>query len=224
MEDTIMSDEALSVLEGTWKSDIHLKKMQENWVEFEKWCGKLRPEQQAPIKEVLAHFEERAFIAPASSRFEFHNAFPGGFVDHSLRVMKHAVKLTEAWKVQVEPSTLIMSTLFHDWGKVGSKDDEYYIHEASDWHRKRGKVYNRNPKIKLSNAQLGLFVLQQFKVPLNDEEYCAILLNDGQYSEANREYGMNEPKLALIVHMADRWSSQCEKFRKSLSEPAIPKF
>jgi len=224
MEDQILSDEALSKIEAVWSDEVSLKKMQENWTEFEKWCGKLRTEQQAPVKEMLAHFEERAFIAPASSRFEFHNAFPGGFIDHSLRVMKYTVKLTEAWKVHVDPATLIMATLFHDWGKIGTKENEYYIPEESDWHRKRGKIYNKNPRVKLSNAQLGLFVLSQFGVPLNEEEYCAILLNDGQYIEANREYGMKEPRLALVTHMADRWSSQCEKSRKSLLEPAIPKF
>lgn len=220
----VMSESTLAKLESDWKCEASLKKMQENWTEFEKWCGKLRTEQQAPVKEMLSHFEERAFTAPASSRFEFHNAFPGGFIDHSLRVMKHTVKLTEAWKVQVDPASLIMATLFHDWGKVGTKEDDYYLPEESGWHRQRGKIYNKNPKVKMPNAQLGLFVLSQFGVPLNEEEYCAILLNDGQYSESNREYGMKEPKLALLVHMADRWSSQCEKGRKTLIEAASPRF
>lgn len=221
----MFDDAELKKMEAVWKSDESMAKIESNWKTFEKWCDvETLGERSGAIKEMLNHYGERACMAPASSRIEFHNAFPGGFIDHSLRVLRITIDLATALKVKVNKESLIIAPLFHDWGKVGTLEDDYYLNQDSDWHRKRGQTYTKNPKIKMSNAQLGLYNLSQFGVKLSEEEYMAILLNDGQYAEANREYAMKEPKLALLVHMADRWSTQCEKDRLSLLDSDKPKF
>jgi hypothetical protein len=139
--------------------------------------------------------------------------------------MNYTVQLAKAWNVKnVKPESIIIATLFHDWGKAGTKDEPYYTHEDSEWHRQRGKIYNYNSNIKMTNAQLALFNMSQFGIELTEEEYLAILLNDGQYVTDNESYRMKEPQLALLVHFADRWATQCEKGRKSLLEPATPRF
>ena len=51
--------------------------------------------------------QERIMIAPASSKNWHHSAFPGGYVDHVLRVMKGALKLHNLWN------------------EMGSADDSY---------------------------------------------------------------------------------------------------
>lgn len=226
MVDEVLSEAELRKVEEVWSSEASMKKIEENWSEFEKWAAKVGPERAPAVKSMLEELGEQACMAPASGRFEFHNAFPGGFIDHSLRVMTYTVKLAQAWGVKnLKPESIIMASLFHDWGKIGGKDVPYYIPEESMWHRQRGKVYNHNPKSRIgSNAQLGLYTLSQFKVDLTEDEYLSILLNDGPYEEANRKYSMKEPQLALLVHFADRWATQCEKGRKSLLEPATPKF
>lgn len=223
MFDTLMNDSQLSSIENSWKSEEMLARIESNWKTFEKWIEALG-DRRAAVSEMINHFAERACMAPASSRIEFHNAFPGGFIDHSLRVLKFTVDLAATFKVKIPKESLIISSLFHDWGKVGTLEEDYYIRQESDWHRKRGQFYVNNPKIKMSNAQLSLFMLNQFNVKLSTEEYLAILLNDGQYAESNKQYAMKEPKLALLVHMADRWSSQCEKGRASLLDPDVAQF
>lgn len=219
----MFDDNQLRKIEAIWKSEECIKKIETNWKTFEKWSEQLGDRSDA-VREMLNHFSERACMAPASSRVEFHNAFPGGFVDHTLRVLKTTIDIASALRVKVPKESLIISALFHDWGKVGTLEDDYYITQDSDWHRKRGQFYEKNSKIKLTNAQLSLYNIAQFNIKLSEEEYMAILLNDGQYAESNREYALKEPKLALLVHMADRWSTQCEKDRTTLLDPDQPRF
>jgi hypothetical protein len=223
MIDVVMTDSELAAIEKIWNSDAHLSKMDDNMKTFLKWCDQLG-DRAALIKEMLDKFDDRLMLAPASSRIEFHNAFPGGFVDHSLRVLKYAVDMASVFKVKVPKESIIISALFHDLGKLGTLDEEYYLNQPSDWHRKRGQFFINNHNIKMANAQLGLFMLNQHNIKLSEEEYMTILLNDGQYIEANRQYAQKEPRLALIVHFADRWSCQCERGRASLLDGDIPKF
>ena len=42
--------------------------------------------------------EENLALAPASSRTAFHNAFPGGYVDHVIRVVDAAISLYSTWE------------------------------------------------------------------------------------------------------------------------------
>lgn len=212
----VLTDSELAKIEKTWESDEHLEKMNHNWETFKKHCGKLQEGRRDRVMQMLDELEERIFIAPASSRVEYHNAFPGGYVDHCLRVLSNTATLAQAWKVRVDHSELIMACLFHDFGKVGTRTAEYYVRQDSNWHRKRGMFYERN--IKLPNAQLGLFTLNEYGITLSKDEYYAILLNDGPAAPENAPYAMREPTLSLIVHMADRWSTQQEKGRHTLLE------
>jgi hypothetical protein len=145
---------------------------------------------------------EEFFTAPASMRTEYHNCFPGGLCDHSLRVTLNLMNLTGLWAPgRWTNETLEFVGLFHDLGKVGDGERPYYniLYEAN-----RECVY-------MPTSERGLFVLQKFGVTVTDEEYLAIRLNDGMYDETNKRYAMKEPDLAVLVHMADRWACAQEK-------------
>ena len=43
------------------------------------------------------HQEEILAMAPASSKASFHNSFPGGYVDHVLRVVKAGFNVRTSW-------------------------------------------------------------------------------------------------------------------------------
>lgn len=219
----MFDDARLRDIENSWKSDEYLAKIQSNWNMYEKLCNQLGDRTPA-VKELLETFGERAVMAPASGRIEYHNAVPGGFIDHSLRVMSKTISIAGALGVKASKESLIISSLFHDFGKVGTVAEPYYIFNDSDWHRKRGMMYEKNPNIRWPNAELGLFNLSQFGVKLSEDEWLAIRLNDGQYSESNKEFSMKEPKLALLIHFADRWATQCEKGRVSILDDDLPKF
>lgn len=165
------------------------------------------------IEAMLDHLGNRLAMAPASSRLSYHCAWPGGLIDHSLRVLKNAYRLREAYRFEIDDSSLIISCLFHDLGKVGDLDNDLYVDQESDWHREKlGQMYTLNEDVqKMPNAELGLYLLQHFNVRLELDEWIAIRINDGPGVEANKYYTMSEPKLALLVQQADRMACLEEK-------------
>jgi len=153
------------------------------------------------------------FVAPASSREEFHSCFPGGLLVHSLNVVKNLRRLVKALcPGKYNDATVAFVGLFHDLGKVGDGKEEYYVPNQSDWHKQKGMLYEINKNcVWMPTSERGLYILQKNGIEVTSDEYLAIRLNDGQYDETNKGYRMKEPGLALLVHWADMWSCQLEK-------------
>jgi hypothetical protein len=153
------------------------------------------------------------FSAPASSREDYHYCFPGGLAAHSLNVLKNLNKLAKALHPGRWPDhKLVFVSLFHDLGKAGDGEVEYYVPNPSDWHRSKGMLYEINKDcIYMPTSERGLFILQKNGIVLDSEEYLAIRLNDGQYDAANKGYALKEPDLALLVHWADMTATMGEK-------------
>ncbi len=199
-----------------------LEKIVQNWDKFFKLATNVDLVGSDRVKELTAmlnHFSDRAPMTPASSRLEYHGAYPGGLVDHSLRVLEYSLKLAKTYGFDsaLNKGSLVIGALFHDWGKVGSLEEDYYLDQDSQWHRERGMMYSHNDKIQyMTVPDRALFLMQHFGVKLSSDEYLSILLNDGAYAEENRPYLMKEPTLAVIIHQADRMACQFEKGRESL--------
>jgi hypothetical protein len=70
---------------------------------------------------------ERLATCPASSKVSYHNAFPGGLIDHSLRVLSTASKLCKTFNYNLPKESLVIACLFHDIGKVGDDVDDFYL-------------------------------------------------------------------------------------------------
>lgn len=171
------------------------------------------------IEALIDHFGNRFVLCPASSKKQLHAAYPGGLIDHSLRVLKNAtrmIKVAQDVYGAIPEESVVFATLFHDLGKLGSLDEERYLVQDNDYYRKKGNVYELNYELP-ATREMSLFILQHFGVQMTYPEWEAILLNDGQGVEANRSYSMNETSLALLVHQADRLSCQQEKLLESTS-------
>ncbi len=104
-------------------------------------------------------------MMPASHKKEYHNAFPGGYVDHVVRVMECAVRLHKVWDdMGADTSTytfeeLIFSALNHDLGKLGDENQDAYIPQTDQWRRDRlGEDYMFNNTIPFSNNMLIVFL------------------------------------------------------------------
>jgi len=106
----------------------------ENWEEF---LGNIETHITGDRKDQLLEFyekhAERIMMMPASHKKEYHNAFPGGYVEHVNRVVQGALKLHFVWEeMGVDTSTytveeLVFSALNHDLGKMGDEGNEAYI-------------------------------------------------------------------------------------------------
>lgn len=188
------------------------EEIEQNWNKFRSLCERLGDRSEAALKMVDS-LGERLAICPASGKREYHNAFPGGLVDHSLRVLGNAMKLARAFGWEIPKDSMIIGCLFHDLGKVGDHEKDYYVPQTDGWRaEKLGEEYTYNKDIQyMTVPDRGIFLCQHFGLQLKREEMLAIRLNDGQYADENAAYKLKEPMLADVVHMADLISTKQEK-------------
>lgn len=188
------------------------EEIEKNWQKMLSLLEKCGDRSEASLNMVNA-LGERLALCPASAKKDYHNAFPGGLVDHSLRVLGNAMRLTSAFGWKVPKDSLIIACLFHDLGKVGDHERDYYIPQTDQWRvDKLGEEYTYNKDIQyMTVPDRGIFLCQHFGLKLTQDEMLAIKLNDGQYADENAAYKLKEPMLADVVHMADLISTKQEK-------------
>lgn len=192
------------------------EEIEQNWKRFRALCEKLG-DRTVPVRRMLDELDERLCLCPASARTDYHGAFPGGLVDHSLRVLNNLLVLNKAYGWSLAKDSMILSALFHDIGKVGmpgpSSDLDFYVNQTDSWKRdKRGEVYAYNESIQyFTTPDRSVFIMQHYGVSLTAEEWLAIKLNDGFVYEPNRPYCLKAPPLVIGVMTADYISTMAEK-------------
>ena len=212
------------------------EQIQENWdklIQIIKDTFEEGSERRENLLRMYHHFEERAMFAPASGVVYYHNAWPGGYVDHILNITKCAKKIYKMWKkmgAHTEEYTLesvIFCALHHDLGKLGDLTENYYVPNESEWHRiNQGKMYNYNDKLHfMTVTDRAVYLLNHFSIDMTQIEYLALRLTDGMYEDANKGYlmGFGEGKnlktnLPLILHQADMMATRLEKERYMFSK------
>jgi hypothetical protein len=168
--------------------------------------------------------EETLATSPASTKASHHNCFPGGYLDHVLRVTECALVLNRVWDKfgQIQNFTteeLVFSCINHDLGKLGTNKEPFYIPNDSDWHIKnQGAYYKINNKMThMRIADRSLFYLQEAGIPISENEFLSIKLHDGLYEDGNKPYYITfsedtaiRSNLPYIIHQADLAASRIE--------------
>lgn len=188
------------------------EEIESNWKKFLSLLEKIGDRAPAAI-DMVNSLGERLALCPASAKKDYHNAFPGGLVDHSLRVLGNATRIASAFGWKIPKDSLIIACLFHDLGKVGDHLQDYYLPQTDGWRaEKLGEEYTYNKNVQyMTVPDRGVFLCQHFGLKLSQDEMLAIKLNDGQYAPENAPYKLKEPMLADVVHMADLISTKQEK-------------
>jgi len=222
---------------------LQAKQIEQNWNSLIQLIkDNFSGERKENILKMYEHFKDRMMFAPASSKEHFHNAFPGGYVEHVLNITNAVKKVYQTWKecgahINFTEEEMMFATIHHDLGKVGDIDKEYYIPNESEWHRKnQGKIYTHNPDLQYMNvADRSMWLLQHFGIKINESEYLGIKLADGMYDEANKSYYMSfnpdfelQSNLPHIIHQADmiaskterdKWKYQTEEIKVDIIKP-----
>jgi hypothetical protein len=182
-------------------------------------------ERKEKLLKMYKHFEDRMMFAPASGQEHFHLCTPGGYVQHILNIVKYSLSFYKIWKengAYVDDYTteeLIFAALHHDLGKVGDLNEDHYIPNPSEWHRKnQGKIYTNNPDLKfMTPPDRGIWILNQFGVAMTENEFIGIKLTDGMYDDGNIQYLKSYAKekklksnMAHILHQADMTTTRIE--------------
>src|SRR5579859_3294470 len=126
---------------------------------------------------MLDELDERLCQCPASAKVDFHGAFPGGLVDHSLRVLNQLLTLNKAFGWQLPKDSMIVAALFHDIGKVGlpgkGAENDFYVAQTDGWRaEKLGEAYKYNEAIQyLTTPDRSVFIMQHYGVKLSADEW-----------------------------------------------------
>mgnify|MGYP001448597298 FL=1 len=163
-------------------------------------------------------------MAPASGKEHYHYAHVGGYVEHVLHIIDYALQIKGTWEkngatINFTDEELIFAAMHHDLGKVGDLEEDYYIPQDSDWHRKnQGSIFKHNPKIEyMTVTDRALWLLQHFGVSMTQNEFIGLRLTDGMYEEANKSYYVSyiperqlRSNIAYILHQADMLATHVE--------------
>ena len=214
--------------------NLSAEHIQANWEIF---LTNIEEHISSPRKEKLLSFykkhEEEFMLMPASHKKAYHNAFPGGYVDHVNRVVGGALAINKVWEEfgaeqNYTVEELVFSALNHDLGKLGDEDNYSHIPSQDEWRKKNlGEMYKFNDTLPfMSVPERGIKLLVDNDIKLTQNEWLAIRLHDGLYDPSNEPYlkaFMPELKprtsLIYIIHQADLMAARIEFEREWL-----PKF
>jgi len=211
----------------------------QNWNDLKSVINNFEEERKESLNLMYDKLADRMMLAPASGIVHYHNCFAGGYVEHVLRVIKCAKHVHALWREMgaeqnYTEDELVFSALNHDLGKIGDMNNDYYIPNPSEWHRKnQGKIYKFNPELDyMSVPDRSLFLLAQNGIKYSYNEAIAIRLHDGMYDDANTQYlkTFNTDKeiksnLPTILHHADHMASRIEhdNYKKTIGNNIKPK-
>jgi hypothetical protein len=201
------------------------EQIQENWNEFIGYIDTYISEpRKTALKNFYEKYAERIMLMPAAHKKEYHNAFPGGYVEHVNRVIQAALSFDKVWNefgVHKNYTTeeLVFSALNHDLGKMGDEQNESYIPQTDQWRKEKlGEYYKFNDKLEfMSVPDRGLYLLTSHGIQFSKNEMLAIKLHDGLYDEANKPYLLSwmpetKPRTSLIfiLQQADFMAARIE--------------
>lgn len=196
--------------------DDLLIKVQENWDKVKSLVNRIEDEKvKAGLNSLTDHLYDRMAVAPASTRKEYNGCFVGGLVWHSLNVLRTMNSLRTSLDLgdEVSADSMILLGLFHDIGKLGNEDNDYYVPQNSEWHREKlGQLYEVNKG--MGNVPVPvrtLWWLNKFNIPLSENEIHAIQSLKFNNEEVSFIPGASETWEPYLLQSAIRGA--CIKYR-----------
>jgi hypothetical protein len=192
------------------------EEIEQNWLKFRGLCEKLGDRAPAVLK-MLDELDERLCLCPASAKRDYHYAFPGGLVAHSLGVLGNLVALNGAMGWRLRKDSMIIAALFHDAGKCGMPgkgvENDFYLPQTDAWLvEKRGEEYRYNNDIPfMTTPHRTVYMMHHYNIPLSPDEWLALMLNDGFIVPENKPYGLKIAPLVYGLMTADYVTTMSEK-------------
>ena len=214
------------------------EQIQTNWNHFTNTIQQyISGERGVKLLEFYKKHEERFIMMPAAHKSQYHNCFPGGYIDHVNRVVAAALRLDAVWREfgMIDTYTteeLVFSAINHDLGKFGTEEQEAYIEQTDQWRRdKLNETYMFNDRLDyMTVPDRGLHLLYSLGITPTKNEMLAIKLHDGLYDETNKPYLMSfspetKPRTSLVyvLHQADLMAARVEFEREWLPKLLGPR-
>lgn len=167
------------------------------------------------IEKLSAFLEESDFYTAPSSR-KYHLSIPGGLLRHSLNVHKLLVVKDKSYKLNINPETLLITSLFHDLCKINFYGTEFRNvknDETGQWEKKQ--IYVVKDQFPMGHGEKSVIILQQF-MTLSEEEQLAIRWHMGPFTDGFDSFSLSQAyyaackktKLVPALFAADYEASQ----------------
>ena len=203
---------------------LEAEQIQKNWEKHLKIVDHYITDRKNDVNLMLEKLSDIYVMAPASSKTWYHNAFPGGYVDHVNRVVQYAIEQHKLYEkmggtVDYTEEELVFAALFHDLGKIGDGESPNYIPQTDKWRQdKLSEMYTYNPDLDfMLIPDRSLFILQRFGIKLSQKEFLGIRLHDGVFDKANEAYffsnvesSRQKTSIISVLHTADFLASKVE--------------
>lgn len=214
---------------------LSAEQIQKNWDKHLKIVETfITGERKEQLKTLYTSLMEEMIMAPASGKPSYHNAFPGGYIDHVNRVVHCALKTKALWEemgsvIDFTDEELVFTALNHDLGKIGFQGQPNYLPQTDQWRKEKlQELYTNNKDLSFMLIQdRSMFILQQNGIKMSEKEFLAIKLHDGLYDDVNKPYYMSfnpdsklRTNLVYILHQADFLASKIEYDRWKNAEPS----
>ena len=160
-------------------TDRELKEIKREFETFsKKYLGYLGDDhRRVALVGLCEDFTTKLVTCPASSKLDRVGAFPGGLIWHSNNVCRTMIELDKVYDTKLTMDEIITVALFHDLGKIGNEQEDYFVPQTSEWHaNKLGAVFETNKTF--NNTQVGprsIWWLNNYGVKLSEREINAIL-------------------------------------------------
>ena len=186
-----------------------LSKINENWGKFSSIVGRIEnTEVREGALKLCNDLHDRLAVCPASTRTDYVGCFTGGLVWHSLNVLKAMKNLRTAFELdsKVHADSIIILGLFHDLGKLGNSKEDYYLPQASDWHRNKGILFEINPEVgSVPVAVRSIWWLNQYGIPLSENEVHALAsLSKSHGEDISFNPSLKDPWESFLLQSAVR--------------------
>lgn len=203
---------------------LEAEQIQKNWEKHLKIVDHYITDRKNDVNLMLEKLSDIYVMAPASSKTWYHNAFPGGYVDHVNRVVQYAVEQHKLYEkmggtVDYTEEELVFAALFHDLGKIGDGESPNYLPQTDKWRQdKLSEMYTYNPDLDfMLIPDRSLFILQRFGIKVSQKEFLGIRCHDGVFDKANEAYffsnvesSRQKTSIISVLHTADFLASKVE--------------
>jgi len=165
-------------------------------------------------ENLATYLEEQSDFYTAPSSTKYHLSVPGGLVQHSLNVHKLLAHKEKAYRLGIDPETLLITSLFHDICKVNFYGtDTRNVKENGQWVQKQ--IYVVKDQFPIGHGEKSVIMLQNFII-LTEEEQLAIRWHMGPFTEGFDSFTLKQAynaaakkyKLVPALFAADHEASQ----------------
>ena len=164
------------------------------------------------MEDLIEHLDHMGFFeAPAST--QYHGAYEGALLEHSLNVLTAAEKLGVAWlggeKYNGIQDSVIIASLLHDVGKCGQFGKPLYVPNIlKSGKPSETKPYEHNKDLMtLPHEIVSCIEVTKF-IDLTEDEQLAIAWHNGLYGAFKYDIQGKETQLYMLIHFADMWASR----------------